>query len=110
MLRSLTKLSIPHTRMANTMPNAIAATMSMVLTPRTIPTSMLLSSTSLTKLMIGTPGTINNVQAISGCQGVVVCSAWASHWGMSATNCELANVPNSHAMMVATKAAMAMLA
>ena len=75
-----------------------------------MPTSMLLSSTSLTKLMMGTPGTINNAQAISGCQGVTVCSELASHWGMSATNCELAKVPNSHAMMVETKAATAMLA
>ena len=59
---------------------------------------------------MGTPGTINSVQAISGCHGVLVCNAVASHWGMLATNCELANVPNSHAKMVATNAATAMLA
>ena len=110
MLSVLTKLSMPQTRIAKTIPKAMAVTISIVLIPRIIPTSMLLSNTSLTKLMMGTPGTRNSVQAISGCQGVLVCRTCESNGGRLATKLEEAKVPSSQARMVATKAATAMLA
>ena len=44
--------------MANTMPNAMAAMIMSVLTAREMPIWTYPSSMSLTKLMMGTPGTI----------------------------------------------------
>ena len=81
MLKSFTKLSMPHTFMATAMPNDIAATMSRVLRARLRPISKWLSSMSLTKLMSGTPGTMNRAQASSGCHTVSLWSTEASHVG-----------------------------
>ena len=70
--KSFTKLSIPTTSIANEMPNAMARTISSVLMARVTPTCWNPDSISHTKLMSGTPGTINRAQAIIGCHGVVV--------------------------------------
>ena len=57
--------------MAKAMPKDMAKIMSSVLVALTSPTSIWLSSMSLTKLISGTPGTMKRAQAIIGCQGVV---------------------------------------
>ena len=104
-VRSFTKLSMPHTLMAKAMPNAIARTINSVLSARTMPTSIYPSSMSLTKLMSGTPGTMNKAQAMSGCQGVsecIIAGRKSARAGESERNVV------AHAMSVATKAAMPM--
>ena len=57
---------------ANTIPKAMPTIISIVLMARSVPTRKLLSSISSTKLIRGTPGTMNNAQASSGCSGVLV--------------------------------------
>ncbi|CDE57678.1 unknown [Prevotella sp. CAG:873] len=54
------------TRSAMAIPKDIAATIIMVFTARDTPTMRWSSSISETKLMSGTPGMMNNVQAHSG--------------------------------------------
>ncbi len=54
--------------------------------------------------MSGTPGTINNAQAKSGCQGVEV---WRNAGRVNAA--EVLASPNAHAMIVLTNAAKAIL-
>ena len=56
--------------MAKAMPKAMAKSISSVLVARVIPTWVKPESMSLTKLMSGTPGTMNKAQAKSGCHGV----------------------------------------
>ena len=61
---------MPHTWMAKAIPKAMASSIIRVLTARVMPTWVNPESMSLTKLMSGTPGTINRAQANNGCQGV----------------------------------------
>ena len=110
MLKSLTKLSIPQTLIAIAMPKAMAATMSNVFTALTIPTSILLSSISLTKFISGTPGIINNAQAISGCQGVLEWRIGTSQVGIVASMAGVEIKAESHANSVEKNAANAILA
>ena len=83
-LRSFTKLSIPQTLIAKAIPKLIARTISKVLVALTNPVSIWLSSISLTKLINGTPGTINRAQAINGCQGVTENNIGRNHSGNTA--------------------------
>ena len=103
MVRSLTKLSMWHTWIANAIPNAIAKTINRVFSARTIPTSIYPSSISLTKLMSGTPGTMKRAQAINGCHGVSECMKPGRLDAMAGSN-DKKEV--NQAIKVATKAEM----
>ena len=91
------------------MPNDMAATIMSVLTARVMPMLMWLSSMSLTKLISGTPGTMNRAQAMSGCQGVSLCVKGISADGMcdSITGSEM--YADRHASSVEKNAAKVML-
>ena len=62
----------PQTLRAKRIPNAIPIIIMTVLIARSSPIRKFVSNISSTKLMSGTPGTMNNAQAKSGCNGVDV--------------------------------------
>src|SRR3712207_6124181 len=100
------KLLIPHTLMAIAIPKAMAATMSKVLIKRTNPTCTYPPSISLTKLMMGTPGTINSAQASKGCHGV---EETMNDGNIETKVASVEKNEDSHAKMVDIKAATAIL-
>ena len=102
-------MSTPQMVMAKAMPNDIAATMRNVFTALLMPMLMWFSIMSATKFIIGTPGTMNKAQAISGCQGVSVCSSGTSQSGIIASTAGVEMNVESHASMVEKHAAAAML-
>ena len=108
MLRSFTKLSTPHTVIAIDIPNDIAVTISSVLMALLSPIWIWLSIISDTKFISGTPGTMNNAHAMSGCHGVSVCKMAYSHSGRYCATAGVDINVESHARSVDTNAAIPM--